>query len=70
MIAGGFYELATGKNVVRLDNYPELDALLNTPPGLSALVVVGLIGILFTLHLARVIGFIHGKIAEALLVRA
>ena len=69
-IAGGFYELGTGKNVVRLDHYPELDALLNTPHGLVLLVIVGLIGILFTLHLARVIGFIHGKIAEALLVRA
>lgn len=69
-IAGGFYELSTGKNVVRIDPYPELDALLNTPHGLVLLVIVGMIGILFTLHLARVIGFIHGKIAEALLVRA
>ena len=70
VIAGGFYELATGKNVVRLDNYPELDALLNTPHGLVLVVIAGLIGILFTLHLARAIGFIHGKIAEALFVRA
>jgi len=70
LIAGGFYELATGKNVVRVDPYPELDALLNTPPGLVGLIIVGLIGVLFTLHLARVIGTIHGKIAEALLVRA
>lgn len=70
VIAGGFYELATGKNVVRLDNYPELDALLNTPHGLVLLIIVGMIGILFTLHVARGIGFIHGKIAEALLVRA
>src|SRR5262249_25955380 len=70
LIAGGFYELTTGKNVVRLDNYPEVDALLNTPHGLILVVIVGLIGVLFTLHLARVIGFIHGKIAEALLVRA
>ncbi|MEQ1864339.1 MAG: sensor domain-containing protein [Micropepsaceae bacterium] len=69
-IAGGFYELSTGKNVVRLDAYPELDALLNTPPGLVGLIIVGLIGVLFTLHLARVIGFVHGKVAEALLVRA
>ena len=69
-IAGGFYELATGKNVVRIDPYPEVDALLNTPPGLLLLVIAGLIGILLTLHLARVIGFIHGKIAEVLLIRA
>ncbi len=70
LIAGGFYELGTGKNVVRIDPYPELDALLNTLPGLVLLVIVGLVGILFTLHLARVVGYIHGKIAEALLVRA
>jgi hypothetical protein len=70
VIAGAFYELSTGKNVVRIDPYPEIDALLNTPHGLVLLVIVGMLGILFTLHLARVIGFIHGKIAEALLVRA
>jgi hypothetical protein len=70
MVFSSAYELATGKNVVRLDNYPELDALLNTAPGLIGAAIVGLIGVLFLLHLARVIGFIHGKIAEALLVRA
>ncbi len=70
LIAGGFYELSSGRNVVRIDDLPELDALLNTPHGLVLVVIVGMIGILFTLHLARVIGFIHGKIAEALLVRA
>jgi hypothetical protein len=70
VIAGAFYELSTGKNVVRIDTYPEIDALLNTPHGLVLLVIVGMFGILFTLHLARVIGFVHGKIAEALLVRA
>ena len=70
LIAGGFYELATGKNVVRIDSNPQLDALLNTPQGLVLLIIVGMIGILFTLHLARVIGYVHGRIAEALLVRA
>ena len=63
-------DISTGKNVVRLDNYPELDALLNTPHGLVGAALVGFLGILFLLHLARGIGFIHGKIAEALLVRA
>ncbi|MBL8782977.1 MAG: sensor domain-containing protein [Alphaproteobacteria bacterium] len=70
MIVSSIYELATQKNVVRLDNYPELDALLNTPHGLVGAALVGFLGILFLLHLARGIGFIHGKIAEALLVRA
>jgi len=70
VIAGAFYELATGKNVVRIDSDPQLDALFNSPPGLVLLIIGGMIGILLTLHLARVIGFVHGKIAEALLVRA
>jgi uncharacterized membrane protein len=70
VIAGAFYELATGKNVVRIDSDPQLDALFNSPPGLVLLIIGGMIGILLTLHLARVIGFIHGRIAEALLVRA
>lgn len=69
-IAGGFYELATGRNVVRIDPYPELDQLLNTPPGLILLVVAGLFGLIITLHVARVIGYVHGRIAEALLVRS
>ena len=70
MIFSSVYELATGKNVARLDNYPELDAQLNTPPGLIGAAIIGFIGFLFMLHLARVIGYIHGKIAEALLVRS
>lgn len=70
VIAGAFYELATGKNVVRIDSDPQLDALFNSPPGLVLLIIGGMIGILLTLHLARVIGYIHGKVAEALLVRA
>lgn len=70
MIASSFYELSTGKNVAQLPNYPEIDALLNTPHGLVLAIIVGMIGVLFMLHLARVVGFIHGKIAEALLVRA
>jgi uncharacterized membrane protein len=69
-IAGGFYELATGRNVVRIDPYPEIDALLNTPPGLILLVVAGLLGLIVTLHVARVVGYVHGRIAEALLVRS
>ena len=70
VLSSSIYELATGKNVVQVHGYPELDALFNTVPGLALLVVAGLLGIILTLHIARVIGYIHGRIAEALLVRA
>jgi hypothetical protein len=64
------YEIATGKNAVQVQGYPELDQLFNTVPGLALLIVAGFLGIILTLHIARVIGYIHGRIAEALLVRA
>jgi hypothetical protein len=70
VLASSVYELATGQNVVQVHGYPELDALFNTVPGLALLVVAGILGIILTLHIARVIGYIHGRIAEALLVRA
>ncbi len=70
VLSSSIYELATGQNAVQVHGYPELDALFNTVPGLAMLVVAGLLGIILTLHIARVIGYIHGRIAEALLVRA
>jgi hypothetical protein len=70
VLSSSIYELATGQNAVQVHGYPQLDALFNTVPGLAMLVVAGLLGIILTLHIARVIGYIHGRIAEALLVRA
>jgi hypothetical protein len=70
VMSSAAYEIATGKNAVQVQGYPELDAMFNSVPGLALLVVAGFLGIILTLHIARVIGFIHGRIAEALLVRA
>lgn len=70
LIAGGIHQLATGEDHIRVDARPDLDALLNTPVGLVLVVIVGMIGILLTLHVARALGILHGKIAESLLVRA
>lgn len=70
VMSSAAYEIATGKNAVQVQGYPELDALFNTVPGLAMLVVAGFLGIILTLHIARVVGYIHGRIAEALLVRA
>jgi uncharacterized membrane protein len=70
VMSSAAYEIATGNNAVQVQGYPELDALFNSVPGLALLVVAGFLGIILTLHIARVIGYIHGRIAEALLVRA
>ena len=70
VMSSAAYEIATGKNAVQVQGYPELDQLFNTVPGLALLIVAGFLGIILTLHIARVIGYIHGRIAEALLVRA
>jgi uncharacterized membrane protein len=70
LIAGGIHQLATGQDHIMVAQRPEVDAFLNTPPGLVLVVIVGLIGILLTLHVARALGIVHGKIAETLLVRA
>ena len=70
VLSSAIYEIATGQNTVQVQGYPELDAFFNTIPGLALLAVAGFLGIILTLHIARVIGYIHGRIAEALLVRA
>lgn len=70
MIAGGIHQLATGQDHIMISSEPAIDAFLNTPPGLALLVIAGLLGVLLTLHLARALGIVHGKVAEVLLVRA
>ena len=70
VLSSAAYELATGKHVVQIHGNPELEAFLTSTPGLVLLVFAGILGIILTLHIARVIGYIHGRIAEALLVRA
>lgn len=46
-----------------------LGHFFNTAPGLVVLAFLGVILIFLTLHLAKGVGWLHGKIAEALLVR-
>jgi hypothetical protein len=48
---------------------PYLQHILHTAPGLAALAIVGVLLFFVVLHVARAIGWVHGKIAEALLVR-
>jgi hypothetical protein len=50
-------------------NVDQLNQFLNSDAGMALLVVVGFFLTIVLLHVARAIGFLHGKLAEALLVR-
>jgi hypothetical protein len=74
LMGGGAYELTTGDRFgdhghIQIDAYPQIEAFLNSPAGLVAAIIVGAVLLLLTLHIARGIGYLHARIAEALLVR-
>ena len=47
----------------------QLNQFLNSDAGMALLVVIGFFLTIIMLHVARAIGFLHGKLAEAFLVR-
>ncbi|MGQ0742660.1 MAG: sensor domain-containing protein [Alphaproteobacteria bacterium] len=62
------FNIATGLSNVD----PEIEALahfFNTAPGLILLALLGILLLFITLNIAKGIGWVHGRIAEALLVR-
>lgn len=61
--------LVSGRSYVQITDVPWLDHLFHTAPGLVLLLVVGGLLVFCVLHLARGIGWFHGKLAELLLVR-
>ncbi len=63
------YSLITNQSHVQITDLPVLDHLFHTAPGLMLLAVVGIVLFFLVLHMARLIGWVHGKIAEGLLVR-
>jgi uncharacterized membrane protein len=54
---------------MRFDDVPWLQHLVHTAPGLILFALAGLLLFFLVLHMARGIGWLHGKIAELLLVR-
>jgi len=68
--AGSIYSLITNDaSHIRVDDVPWLDHLLHTAPGLILFALFGLLLFFLVLHIARGIGWLHGRIAELLLVR-
>ena len=69
VVAGSLYSLLTGESHIQIQDLPYLEHLLHTAPGLILLAVAGTLMFFVVLHIARAIGWVHGKIAEGLLVR-
>ena len=63
------YSLVTNQSHIQFGGVPWLEHVFNTAPGLMLLAVVGIVLFFLVLHMARFIGWTHGKIAEGLLVR-
>ena len=69
-IAGGaIYSLITNHSHVQITDIPWLDHLFHTAPGLMIVAAIGILLFFVVLHIARGIGWLHGRIAEGLLVR-
>jgi hypothetical protein len=67
---GALYSLITNDaSHIQIDDVPWLEHLLHTAPGLLLLAFVGVLLFFVVLHIARAIGWLHGRIAEVLLVR-
>lgn len=66
---GSIAGLVTGRSHVQISEVPWLEHLLHTAPGLILAAFVGLFLFFVLLHIARGIGWLHGRIAELLLVR-
>ena len=66
---GSLWGLITGESHVEITDVPWLDHLMHTAPGLLIAMLVGVLLIFLLLHAAKGIGWMHGKLAEALLVR-
>jgi uncharacterized membrane protein len=69
VVGGSIFSLITGESHIQIQDLPYLEHLLHTAPGLILLAVVGTLMFFLVLHVARAIGWVHGKIAEGLLVR-
>jgi hypothetical protein len=69
LIGGSLVGLVTGQSHVQIDDVPWLEHLFHTAPGLFLCMFVGIILFFVTLNIARGIGWLHGRIAELLLVR-
>lgn len=67
--AMSLFSLLTNESHIQIDSAPVLEHILHTAPGLIVLALIGVLLFFCVLHLAKIIGYLHGKLAEVLLVR-
>jgi len=67
--AMSLFALLTNESHIQIDAAPVMEHILHTAPGLIVLAVIGVLLFFVVLHLAKLIGYLHGKLAEVLLVR-
>lgn len=68
-VGGSIWGLISDRSYVHISDVPWLDHLFHTAPGLVLLLAVGVLLVFIVLHVAKGIGWVHGRLAEALLVR-
>jgi|SRR5579871_1928546 len=69
VVGGSIYSLITGEAHIQIQDAPYLEHMLHTAPGLIVFALAGILLFFVVLHVARAVGWVHGKIAEGLLVR-
>lgn len=69
LIGGSFVSLITGHSHIQFTDVPVLDHIFHTAPGLVLAIFIGILLLFVVLHIAKGIGWLHGRIAETLLVR-
>lgn len=69
VVGTSLYSLISNEPHFSMSEWPVLEHFLNTAPGLFLLLFAGIAIFFLVLHMARAIGWMHGKIAEILLVR-
>jgi hypothetical protein len=67
--AMALFSLLTNESHIQMDALPVVEHILHTAPGLIVLALIGVLLFFCVLHLAKIIGYLHGKLAEVLLVR-
>lgn len=69
LTGGALWGLVTNESSFQIGDVPWLDHLLHTAPGLVLAAITGVLLFFVMLHIARGVGWLHGRIAELLLVR-